>query len=224
MDHNEHTYDGPQGRALADTDGLGLQEAVLRHTGKKTGATFFQGSKPIDGLWVTSNIDIVNACVMPFDYGIRDHQMFILDVTMESLIGKNPTKVVHPASRRLNSKMPWCGEAYVQSLERNIVQHRLLTWLNEVHCRSLSHKKKVEKLNVIDQEGCDYMINVEKTCRKIKSRRIPYSPEASIWIRRAQVYSSIIRWHKGQIRNRGNLKKVARRCNIQNPMGMSMDC
>jgi hypothetical protein len=91
MGHNKHTYDGPLGRALADTDQLGLQEAVLRHTGRKTGTTFFQGSKPIDGLWVTSNIDIINACVMPFGYGIGDNQMFILDVTMESLIGKNPT-------------------------------------------------------------------------------------------------------------------------------------
>jgi hypothetical protein len=114
MDHNEHTYDGPLGRALADTDGLGLQEAVLTHTGRKTGTTFLRGSKPIDSLWVTNDTDIVNTCVMPFGYGIGDHQMFILDVTMESLIGKNPTKVVCPASRRLNSKMPWCGEVYVQ--------------------------------------------------------------------------------------------------------------
>jgi hypothetical protein len=41
MDHNEHTYDGPLGRALLDPDGLGLQETVLRHTGRRTGATFF---------------------------------------------------------------------------------------------------------------------------------------------------------------------------------------
>ena len=43
MDHNEHTYDGPLGRALSDPKGVGLQEAVLRHTGKRTGATFFRG-------------------------------------------------------------------------------------------------------------------------------------------------------------------------------------
>ncbi len=98
MDHNKHTCDKPLGRALLDPDGLGLQEAVLRHTGRRTGATFSRGSKSIAGLWVTSNIEITNACVMPFGYGIGDHRMFILDVTMESLIGKNPTKIVHPAS------------------------------------------------------------------------------------------------------------------------------
>jgi hypothetical protein len=77
-------------------------------------------------------------------------------------------------------------------------------------------------LNAINKEGRDYMIHAEKMCRKIKCCHIPYSPEASIWIRRVQVYYSIIQWHMGQIRNRGNLKRVARRCNIQNLMGLSM--
>jgi hypothetical protein len=48
MDHNEHTYDGPLGRALADMPGLGLRKAVLHHTRTHTGATFFRGSKPIN--------------------------------------------------------------------------------------------------------------------------------------------------------------------------------
>ncbi len=107
MNHNEHIYDGPLGRALSDPGGLGLQEAVLQQTGRRMGAKFFRGSKPIDGLWVTSDIEIANACVMPFGYGIGNRRMFILDVTTESLIGKNPTKVVRPVSHQLNSKIPW---------------------------------------------------------------------------------------------------------------------
>jgi hypothetical protein len=110
MDHNEHTYDAPLGRVLSDPGGLALQEAVLEHTGKRTCATFFRESKPIDGLWVTSDIEIANACVMPFGYRIDDHRMFVLNITLESLTRRNPTKVVRPASRRLNSKVPSCGE------------------------------------------------------------------------------------------------------------------
>jgi hypothetical protein len=66
------------------------------------------------------------------------------------------------------------------------------------------------------------MRHAEKVCRKIKFCRIPYSPEASVSIRQTQVYNSIIQWHKGKIRNKGNLKRAARRCNIQNLLGMSM--
>ncbi len=127
---------------LSDPGGLALQEAVLKHTGKKTCATFFQESKPIDGFWVTSNIEIANACVMPFGYGIGDHRMFVLNITLESLVGRNPTKVVRPASQRLNSKVSSCREVYVQSLECNIVQPRLLERLNEVHHSNLPQVKK----------------------------------------------------------------------------------
>jgi hypothetical protein len=142
MDHNEHTYDGPLGRLLSDPGGLALQEAVMKHTGKRTCATFFRGSKPINGLWVTSDIEIANTCVMPFRYGIGDHRMFVLVITLKSLVGRNPTKVMHPASWWLNSKVPSCGEVYVQSLERNIVQHRLLEQLNEVHHSNLPRENK----------------------------------------------------------------------------------
>ncbi len=117
MDHNKHTYDGPLGRALADSSSQGLREAVLQHTGTQTGATFFRGGKLIDGLWVSSNIEISNVCMMPFRYGVGDHCMFVLDITLESLIGKRPTKIICPALRRLNRKVPHCIDAYNKSLE-----------------------------------------------------------------------------------------------------------
>ena len=52
-----------------------------------------------------------------------------------------------------------------------------------------------------------------KECRQIRSGRILFSPEASIWIWRAQVYCSLLRYHSGKIRNKGNFKISARRCN-----------
>ncbi len=68
--------------------------------------------------------------------------MFVLNIIRESLAGKNQTKVVHPASCWLNIKMLQCRKAYVQSLEQNIVKHRLLEQLNKVHCSNLCPKKE----------------------------------------------------------------------------------
>ena len=66
------------------------------------------------------------------------------------------------------------------------------------------------------------MRQVKKICRKIKCCRIAFSPEAAIWIRRVQVYYSILRYHKEKIKNRGNLKCAARRCNIADPLRISI--
>jgi hypothetical protein len=62
------------------------------------------------------------------------------------------------------------------------------------------------------------MRRAEKICRKIKCCRIAFSPEAAIWIRRVQVYYSILRFHRGEIKNCGNIKRAARRCNIADPL------
>jgi hypothetical protein len=114
---------GAFGKALSDKDGLDLREAVIQHTGKHPGATFFCGSKPIDGLWVSSDLDISNACVMTFDYGVGDHRALIIDIPIESLVGINPVKIVRPAGRRLNSCLLGCSQAYINSFESNIIKH-----------------------------------------------------------------------------------------------------
>jgi hypothetical protein len=87
MDHNEHVIDGCLGKALANKDGPALSEAIKLHTGASPGATFFQGSRLIDGIWVSSDLDISKACVLPFGFGVADHRAFILDIPTESLVG-----------------------------------------------------------------------------------------------------------------------------------------
>jgi hypothetical protein len=62
--------------------------------GKSPGATFFHGSKQINGMWVSSNLNISNACVMPFGYGVGDRRAFDLDEPLESSIGINPVKII----------------------------------------------------------------------------------------------------------------------------------
>ena len=183
MDHNEHVYDGTLGKTLSDRNGLNLQEVILKQTGIQTGATFFRGSQPINGLWVSDDLDISNACVMPFGYGVANHRPFVLDIPLQSLIGVNPVRIIRPASRRLNSRLPGCGKAYVRSLEGNIIQHPLIERLHEAHMGAYSAEERARKVIAIDEEGKTYMRHAKKICRKIKSCRIPFSPEASIWIR-----------------------------------------
>ena len=180
MDHNEDIYTGSLGKMLADVNGLAMKEAVQEFTGEKLGATFFRGSRPIDGLWVTGDIDVSNVCVMPVGYGVGDHRMFIIDIPIESLIGVDPIKIVPPEARRLNSRLPYVEDNYIEDLEDNITDHRLLERLYDAHTNSSTFEEVAEKVEKIDAEGKDYMRHAEKICRKIKSCKIPYSPKSSL--------------------------------------------
>jgi hypothetical protein len=175
MDHNKHVINGPLGRDLADKEGPDLREAILHHTGASPGTTFFRGSRPIDGLWISSNLDISNTCVMPFSYGIGNHRAFILDIPIESLVGVDPVKIVHPANRRLNSKLPGCSQSYIDSLEGNIGRHCLLERLFNAHTGNHSVEERAQRVININKEGKAYMRRAEKICRK-KNSAVSHSP------------------------------------------------
>lgn len=76
-------------------------------------------------------------------------------------------------------------------------------------------------MDAVDNEFGNYMDCAEKQCRKIKSGRIPFSPESQKWIRRRQVYQSLLSYSINRTGNRGNLIRSARRSQIAFPMQLT---
>ena len=200
-----------------------MQEVVSNFTSKQLGATFFRGSKPIDAIWATSNLEVAHACVMLVGYGVGNHHLFVVDFAMASMVGTCPPKIVRPALHRLNTKISGCALWCNRALRRNILRHQLLECM--INAANLHDGKEIilVKLNQLDWEGEQYMRHAKKKCRRIKSGCIPFSSEASLWIRQCQVYRLLLRWHAGKIRNLGNLKCTARRCRIENPFFLSVE-
>ena len=223
MDANSDIYRKELGLALTSSEGLNMSEVVGDFTGRPVGPTFFRGSKPIDGVWATKDIQVVNACVMPVGFGVGDHRMFVVDFRQQSLVGASPPKVVRVAARRLNTKIPHVADRYVNKLEELILNHRLNSRLLAAEASSESRDLVRWKINKIDQESTQYMRTAERKCRRIKNGTIPFSPEASIWIRRRQVYESLLRRLQHKIRNWSNLRRTAQRCGIKNPFQLSKE-
>ena len=222
MDANEDIYKKSIGKTLVGNKELSMGEAVGDFTGKKVGATFFRGKTPIDGVWTTADVVITGACVMPAGFGIGDHRLFVLDFLTSSLVGHDPPKIVRAAARRLNTQIPSAEKNYLERFEDLIIEHKIVERVGAANDKSTSKPLLKINLDTIDKEQGDYMLNAEKKCRKIKSGRIPFSPESSKWIKRARTYRSILRFHAGKIRNKANLKRAARRCGINNCLRISL--
>ena len=182
LDTNEHIYRKAIGKSLMDIEGLAMKEVVGEFTEKTIGTMFFQGSKPIDGVWATSDITVSKAAIMPAGYGIGDHHLFVIDYASKDIVGTSPPKIVRPASRRLNTKLPRVAAVYSRLLEEKIIEHQLIEHVGIAHVSSRSSRSFARCLNCLDKELGSYMWYAEKHCRKIKSERIPISPEASLWI------------------------------------------
>ncbi len=222
LDTNEHIYRKGIGKSLTDIEGLAMKEVVGEFTGKAIGTTFFQGSKPINGVWATSDITLCNAAIMPAGYGIGDHWLFVINFASKDIVGTNHPKIIYPASRRLSTKLPCVAAEYSRLLEEKIIGHHLIKRVGKAHVSSRSRRSFTRCLNCLNKELGNYMRYAKKHCRKIKSGRIPFSPEALLWIRRTQVYHWLLRYHTGKIHNQGNLNQTARRCNIPDAFSLSI--
>jgi hypothetical protein len=97
LDANKDIYKKSLGKSLTDIDGLVMKEVVGEFTYTPVGTTFFWGSKPIYGVWTTSDITVCNASIMPLGYGIRDHQLFVINFASSNSIGNTPPKAVRAA-------------------------------------------------------------------------------------------------------------------------------
>jgi hypothetical protein len=217
LDANEDIYKKSLGKSLTKRDGLNMLEVVGEFTGKKIGPTFFRGSKPIDGIWAMPDLEVTHACVMPAGYGVGDHQLFVVDFQTRSLISEVPFRVKRFTTQRLNTKVSsGATKKYISRLEDSLDHHPLIERLGQLHTTSNSKQAFRNGLNKFDKQSKDIMLNAKKKCRRIKSGRILFYPEAALWIRRTQVYRSLLRYHGGLIQNRGNLKQTSRRCSILN--------
>jgi len=66
------------------------------------------------------------------------------------------------------------------------------------------------------------MTHAEHKCRRLKSGRICFSPKSILWIKREQIYRSLVEYKLGQSKNRGNLKQAARIQKIKHPFRISL--
>ena len=189
---NKNIYSAELGPQLMNLHGLGMKEVVGEFMGRHVGATFFNGSDPIDTIWVTSNLEVAHACVMPVGYGVGDHPRFVVDDSTTSMIGTCPPKIIQPALRRLNTKIPGCALQYNWALRKNILHHQFLECMICVAESDDCKEAILAKLNQLDWEGEKYMKHAEKKCLRIKVGRIPFSPEASLWTCQCQVYCSLL--------------------------------
>ena len=122
----------------------------------------------------------------------------------------------------MNTRLPHVVNKYVDNLKRNLTRHRLIEKLGEAHTEGRNREEVQSKIASVDNTSTQFMQHAAKRCRRLKSGRICFSPESVIWIKRSQIYNSLMEYNLGRNKNRGNLKRGARKNGIKHPFQISM--
>ena len=160
---------------------LGMKEAILhRHPHQRPVATRFPGTKPIDGIWVSKGLTVVQSGYTAFEetQGF-DHRAAWIDVSISEALGHHIPPIVTYAARRLKLNDPTIVAKYNELLEQHLVKHKVAEKLQILRQTFNQHNElsaaqiiSLEKLDTLVNEG---MVYAESRCRKLKVGEVEYS-------------------------------------------------
>ena len=160
MDANEHVLTGSFTSKLKE---IGLLEISHRCWGDEEPNTFTGGSKPIDGVWASVELEIGGFKLLPFSESVGNHCTMIFDVSTRSLIGEFEHRVVRAACRCLNTKTASLSR-YNAVLERLMTLHKMDKRLNAIIDVIVDDKPTTaqkEKMDRLDNQFVELQTHAE---------------------------------------------------------------
>ena len=134
---NEHILTGSLTQKLL---GLGLTEATHKSWRETPPHTYIDGSKPIDAVYHSHELEITSTMQLSFHEGVGDHRTAIIDISSRSLIGKDLFKVVRQLARKLTSANPKAVKKYTTYVETKLCTRQLCEHLQDTS-QALLHDK-----------------------------------------------------------------------------------
>ena len=225
MDANDHVVDGELAMRLRG-EGLAMEEAVHSRNPGQGPPTHFRGSQPIDGIWVTPDVEVCGAAYLPFDACLGDHRPVLVDVSMKSFLGSNMPRIVPAAARKLTSKVGRIRQKYIDDVEKAFKAHGIFENLLRLQDQATYPvKEDVRKaLEAIDQLVVKIMLAAEKGCRKFRMGPYEFSPQIKALMDRCWALRSLIGYKLKKKGNIANLYRFAwRTCGIERPSSIPID-
>lgn len=229
IDANEPITNGPISRALQQRR-LEMREVTHHFWDGVEPNTHINGSRSIDGIFATADIEITGFSSLSFHESVGDHRSMIVEISTRSAIGTFQGKIVRPTSRRLTTKQPGAIQAYNNQLQRQFTSHRIPERLSTL-LDSASTLHPVDnaiacRIRNIHTEIDEYKTNAEAGCRKITKPALPYSPAVTFWYDQIHAYQTLIRIKSGTAGEHTDVSRAIRtahRKKILNPRSITID-
>ncbi len=118
MDVNKNVVEGVICKRLAE-EGIDMREAVHQQVPVRGPKTHFRGKESINGIWVSSDLEVTGANYLPFNLDIWDHRPVMVNITMESILGAKIAKIAPVKAHQLNSKIKKIRDYSIENLKRS---------------------------------------------------------------------------------------------------------
>ncbi len=147
--------------------------------GTKSPATHNAGTKTIDAILLSNDLDGNKGGYLDFGHVPGDHRGLWIDLYVEEFIGYHPPPVVNAKARRLKMDDPSVVARYNQLLDGYLHHHGLYLRMHRL-MEDLGDdeftREQAKEFEAIDKLSSTGMLIAERKCRKLKMGGVKWSP------------------------------------------------
>jgi hypothetical protein len=111
----------------------GMEEFTHRCWGRTPPNTHSRGSVPIDGGYISPEIEIINLSMLNFVDSPDNHRSLLLDVSTSSMLGEHLNKICRPVSQRLVTSQVQSVERYNKIFKEQCSIHRIQDCMDAIN-------------------------------------------------------------------------------------------
>ncbi len=181
-DFNKDMYTGPCAMSLT-LDELRLSEMCYKATGFMLPPTHMHGHIPTNAVFGTSGLSSTAAALLTVQVRVGNHQVFILDIASETILGNLFPRVIQVASRHLNCTSDKIRNNYILVLTNQLSnRHLIFNTLLRIDRDSdhISPAQVLIRMNKVDLKLKQFMKSAESNSHKYKHNNIKWSPYAGV--------------------------------------------
>jgi hypothetical protein len=173
-----------------------MTEPIITRHGHNAPKTFNYGTTPIDGVFISQDVNVLAGGYTPTKWGMStDHRLIWIDVEMGTLFGQALSKPWAPKARRLKLNDPRIVARFMSARIRLSQQDNILTSLKELQSSIASEglgRNHIHRLKELDRLCTGHVIEADKQRRKLKMGAVPWSPPLQQSIDRIRYYRACI--------------------------------
>ena len=161
-------------------DALGMKEVILdRHQeSQDLQPTYHRGSEPIDGIFISNDIEVEAAGYLPFGESPSDHRGLWVKIKEESLFGYSMEKIPPITARRLTLDNPKVVTKWISIYKNFLMTHnlpqRIFTLQTQIEQGQWNEMLQLEyeSIRVLRRQGIEL---ADSKCRKLNMGEVPWS-------------------------------------------------
>jgi len=185
---NQDVYTGKLATRLSKQD-IQLSCLMEPALGTRVPNSHFRGKGKISTIFGTPGLVEGHTMCYPHWYGVGDHRIFLLEISAASLFGGEYPSIMRPTWHALTCKIARIRRKYCKTMEKLVNEHNMTDKLNCIEDQAeTSSTSVIQRMHdKWDVELGQFMQHSERSCTKLKSCALEYSPTVGQW----SVYSQV---------------------------------